>query len=69
MADEPKLQELPPTVDQLIDLLNTLYPEHSGEEGWSHARFLFMAGKRDLVRHLNQLRAWRDETPLIAKTE
>ncbi|MAN63671.1 MAG: hypothetical protein CMI60_17180 [Parvibaculum sp.] len=58
MSKSPKLQEigLPVTVEELLELLNKLYPERSPDLDDDTKAMYFKAGQRDVVRFLNVLK-------------
>jgi|TARA_S200002703_G_scaffold33861_1_gene29305 hypothetical protein len=52
--------ELPVTVNELIELLNTVYPERSADLEDDMKTVYFKAGQRDVVRFLNVLKERAD---------
>jgi hypothetical protein len=47
---------LPATVDELIKLLNKVYPEKSASVTEQPHQIYFQAGQRDVVRFINMLK-------------
>jgi|TARA_R110000787_G_scaffold228747_2_gene336382 hypothetical protein len=58
MSKSPRLQEigLPATAEELLELLNKLYPERSPDLDDDTKTMYFKAGQRDVVRFLNVLK-------------
>lgn len=52
---------LPATVNELIELLNELYPERSPELADDMKSIYFQAGQRDVVRFVNLLKERLDK--------
>ncbi len=52
---------LPATVNELIELLNELYPERSPELADDMKSIYFQAGQRDVVRLVNLLKERLDK--------
>jgi|TARA_R100000482_G_scaffold123157_2_gene72437 hypothetical protein len=58
---------LPNTVDDLIKMLNKVYPEKSPELSDDTKTIYFKAGQRDVVKFLNTLKERKDENVLRNK--
>ena len=55
---------LPTTVDDLIKLLNEVYPEQSPSLNDDSNTIYFKAGQRDVVRFINTLKERKDDNVL-----
>ena len=55
---------LPTTVDDLIKLLNEVYPEQSPDLNDDTKTIYFKAGQRDVVRFINTLKERKDDNVL-----
>ncbi|MEK9566287.1 MAG: hypothetical protein VW125_04220 [Flavobacteriaceae bacterium] len=55
---------LPTTVDDLIKLLNEVYPEQSPSLNDDSKTIYFKAGQRDVVRFINTLKERKDDNVL-----
>ena len=55
MIDQEDLV-LPATVDELVKLLNKVYPEKSAVLTDNHNKIYFEAGQRDVVKFINMLK-------------
>tara|TARA_R100000734_G_C3317388_1_gene110487 strand:+ start:742 stop:942 length:201 start_codon:yes stop_codon:yes gene_type:complete len=55
---------LPTTVDDLIKLLNEVYPEQSPSLTDDTKTIYFKAGQRDVVRFINTLKERKDDNVL-----
>ncbi len=55
---------LPTTVDDLIKLLNEVYPEQSPNLNDDTKTIYFKAGQRDVVRFINTLKERQEENVL-----
>ena len=56
---------LPKTVNELLELLNKLYPERTPDVDHNPKDIYFAAGQRDVVRFLNFLKERADKEAIL----